>query len=143
MDNFKYHITMAVVSSICNVRLLPLDIIRHFSVIDGEVSLGARQDKIEYMDIVPGSGSVSDEDDGSGKFTKKIAFKVKGTFRKEREYRRFNTLKVVMMYQNEVGETRVSGSLSNPLSVKITRQGGLIQFSLTGTDSTSDGILVE
>lgn len=133
---------MAITTSICNVRLIPLDFIRQYSNIDGEISVTARQDKIEAMNIVPGSATVSDEDAGDGSYTKRHAFKIRSTFKKERYYKKLDTMKVIMLYSDEVGEERVSGSVTHPLSVKITRQGGLLLFTLTGKDVSSDGILI-
>lgn len=133
---------MAITTSICNVRLIPLDFIRQYSNIDGEISVTARQDKIEAMNIVPGSATVSDEDAGDGSYTKNHRFKIRATFKKERYYKKLDTMKVIMLYSDEVGEERVSGSVTHPLSVKITRQGGLLLFALTGKDVSSDGILI-
>ncbi len=87
---------MAITTSICNVRLIPLDFIRQYSNIDGEISVTARQDKIEAMNIVPGSATVSDEDAGDGSYTKNHRFKIRSTFKKERYYKKLDTMKVII-----------------------------------------------
>ena len=132
----------SIVSVCHSLKIIPVSKLTHFARFRSLVVMkqeGAPDDAI----AVPGSIMVSASME-EGILSKKIVFeRAKLSKSSQDKLEAYKRSRLVAIYVDEVGDVRVCGSPSYPLTLEYTSSDGVYNVTLQGKDSRPDGYLAD